>query len=221
MRHYELVLVLSPTLSPEETTGAWDRVKELVATASAAITHEEQWGMRRLAYPIRKAGQTFLEGNYLLTRFSTDKRLPQELDTHLRMTESILRYLLVRSEAPPPPKPPPQEAAPVAASDDLEDVEAPVAVAPTEEPAAAEVEEAEPKAEVEEPVVAEVEEPEAEAEVEDPAVAEVEEPEAEAEVEEPAVAEVEEPEAEAEVEEPAVAELENPEDGAEDQEKKP
>ena len=68
MRHYEVVVVLSPIMSPEESSGAWDQIKQVVSEHGGEITQEEQWGTRRLAYPIRKAGQTFLEGNYLLTR---------------------------------------------------------------------------------------------------------------------------------------------------------
>ena len=182
MRHYELVVVLSPILSQEEATSSWDRVKELVLTTPSEITHEEQWGMRRLAYPIRKAGQTFLEGNYLLTRFSTENKLSSDLETHLQMSESVLRHILVKS-LPQPPAPP----QPV-----VTEVEKPVVdEAKTEEPAAMEEGPAVDKAEGEEPAVAEVEE----AAVEEPAVAEVEE----AAVEESAVAEVEE----AAVEEPA------------------
>ena len=181
MRHYELVVVLSPILSQEEATSSWDRVKELVLTTPSEITHEEQWGLRRLAYPIRKAGQTFLEGNYLLTRFSTENKLSSDLETHLQMSESVLRHILVKS-LPQPPAPP----QPV-----VTEVEKPVVDEAKTEPAAMEEGPAVDKAEGEEPAVAEVEE----AAVEEPAVAEVEE----AAVEESAVAEVEE----AAVEEPA------------------
>ncbi len=105
MRHYELVVVLSPILSQEDSSGAWERIKELINRHGCDITQEEQWGMRRLAYPIRRAGQTFLEGNYLLTRFSTDTSVPRELEAHLGLSEDVLRSLIVKS-APPKPAPP-------------------------------------------------------------------------------------------------------------------
>ena len=77
MRHYELVVVLSPILSPEESSGSWERIKDIISQDGGDITKEEQWGMRRLAYPIRKAGQTFLEGNYILTRVQHRQSRPQ------------------------------------------------------------------------------------------------------------------------------------------------
>ena len=105
MRHYELVVVLSPILSQEEAAGEWDRIKSLVHRNGGGDPYEERWGMRRLAYPIKKAGQTFLEGNYLLTRFSSDTVVPPELEGHLRLSESVLRYLLTKS-GPPESTPP-------------------------------------------------------------------------------------------------------------------
>ena len=108
MRHYELIVVLSPILSQEDASGEWDRIKSLVYRNGDGDPYEERWGMRRLAYPIKKAGQTFLEGNYLLTRFSSDTVAPPELEAHLRMSESILRYLLTKAGPPESTPPSPQ-----------------------------------------------------------------------------------------------------------------
>jgi small subunit ribosomal protein S6 len=186
LRHYELVVVLSPILSPEDSSGSWERIKEIISQDGGDITKEEQWGMRRLAYPIRKAGQTFLEGNYLLTRFSTDKVVPRELEGYLRLAESVLRFLVVKSEAPKPVVPPVEE--PV--TSEASQPETPEAVAVqaeepgTQEPVAAQVEEPE----AQEPVTAQAEEPEAheeagtdqpgEPEAQELAVAQAQEPEA-------------------------------------------
>ena len=109
MRHYEIIVVLSPVLSQEESSETWGRIKELIAHHGGDLTQEEQWGMRRLSYPIKKAGQTFLEGNYLLTRFSTDTVVPRELETHLTLAEGVIRFLVVRSGEPKPVPPPPPE----------------------------------------------------------------------------------------------------------------
>jgi small subunit ribosomal protein S6 len=196
LRHYELVVVLSPILSPEDSSGSWERIKEIISQDGGDITKEEQWGMRRLAYPIRKAGQTFLEGNYLLTRFSTDKVVPRELEGYLRLAESVLRFLVVKSEAPKPVVPPVEE--PV--TSEASQPETPEAVAvQAEEPG------------TQEPVAAQAEEPEApeavaaqteESETQEPVVAQAEEPEAQ----EPVVAQAEEPEAQ----EPVAAQAEEP-----------
>ena len=152
MRHYEIIVVLSPVLSQEESSETWGRIKELIAHHGGDLTQEEQWGMRRLSYPIRKAGQTFLEGNYLLTRFSTDTVVPRELETHLTLAEGVIRFLVVRSGEPKPVPPPPPE--PIAAEGEEAGaiaVEEPVG----EEPAAVAVEDGAG----EEPVAVAVEEP--------------------------------------------------------------
>jgi small subunit ribosomal protein S6 len=103
-----LIVVLSPILSQEEAAGEWDRIKSLVHRNGGGDPYEERWGMRRLAYPIKKAGQTFLEGNYLLARFSSDTVAPPELDAHLRLSESVLRYLLTKAGPPESTPPSPQ-----------------------------------------------------------------------------------------------------------------
>ena len=99
MRQYELVVVFSPILSDEDKTSARNRIKQLITNGDGEIIQEEDWGMRRLAYPIRKGSQTFLEGSYFLTRFSTDTVAPRELEPQLNLGENILRYLLVNADS--------------------------------------------------------------------------------------------------------------------------
>ena len=108
MRHYELVVVLSPILNQDQATDVWGRIKDFISNRNGDITHEEKWGTRRLAYPIRKGSYQFLEGNYHLTRFSTDQSFNRELNTFLRLDEQVLRSLVVTTFAPgEEPKPPP------------------------------------------------------------------------------------------------------------------
>ena len=174
MRHYELVVVLSPMLNQEQSTDTWERIKGFISNRNGEIVREEAWGTRRLAYPIRKGSYQFLEGTYHLTLFSTETPFNQELATFLRLDEQVLRSLVVVAE---PPKPE-AEPAIVEAPAEVEEAVAEAAVAE----ATAEVEEAVAEADAEPAVAeapAEVEEPVAEAEAE-PAVAE-----APAEVEEP------------------------------------
>lgn len=110
MRHYELVVVLSPMLNQEQASTAWGRIKDFITNRSGEIDHEETWGTRRLAYAIKKGPYHFLEGSYHLTRFSTDTQFNQELLTFLRLDEQVLRAL-VTVTGPPQPTP---EPAPVA-----------------------------------------------------------------------------------------------------------
>ena len=119
MRHYELVVVLSPMISPDEAGQAWERIKGYLTNREAEIVHEERWGTRRLAYPVRKGQYQFLEGNYHLTRFTTEQSFNRELETYLKLDDNVLRSLVTstvseeeiaahaaQTRAPRPPRPP-------------------------------------------------------------------------------------------------------------------
>ena len=94
MRHYELVVVLSPMLNQEQLTETLSKIKGFITTRNAEISHEEQWGTRRLAYPIRKGQHRFLEGSYHLTRFATERAFNIELENFLKVDDEILRSLV-------------------------------------------------------------------------------------------------------------------------------
>lgn len=136
MRHYELVVVLSPMINPEEASQAWERIKGFITNREADIVHEERWGTRRLAYPVKKGQYQFLEGNYHLTRFATEGSFNRELENFLKLDDNVLRSLVTatlseeelaahaaQTRAPRPPRAPagmppaggPQGAPPAAA----------------------------------------------------------------------------------------------------------
>ena len=141
MRHYELVVVLSPMLNQEQASTEWVRIKEFITNRDSEIDHEETWGTRRLAYAIKKGPYHFLEGSYHLTRFSTETHFNQELLTFLRLDEQVLRSLLTVTGPPQPiPEPPPvvvqaavteqpEAAEATAAGDGASEPSAPAAVA--------------------------------------------------------------------------------------------
>ena len=119
MRHYELVVVLSPMISPDEAGQAWERIKGYITNREAEIVHEERWGTRRLAYPVKKGQYQFLEGNYHLTRFTTDQAFNRDLENYLKLDDQVLRSLVTitvseeelaahvaQTRAPRPPRPP-------------------------------------------------------------------------------------------------------------------
>ncbi|MQG11773.1 MAG: 30S ribosomal protein S6 [SAR202 cluster bacterium] len=185
-------------LNQEEVSQTWDKIKGFISTREAEISHEEQWGTRRLAYPIRKGQHRFLEGSYHLTRFATEKAFNIELENFLKVDDEVLRSLVTVTlpeeelaaqaaaaaraiRTPPPPRPavdpdvtqlPAEGAAPVAAPTPASD--APVAETVTEAPTAETAAEA-PAAEAD-PA------PEASVEAEESAAAE--EPETASEAEE-------------------------------------
>lgn len=171
MRYYELMMVVPP-MDDEVLSATLDRVNNDIAERGGTVVRQQRWGgLRRLAYPIKDHN----EGNYVLTHLELEPERAGELEANLRVSENVLRHLLLRIDSIPEVKETPPQPAPAA---EAAEVEAP-AEAESTETAAAEAPAEEPVAEAEVEAVAETEEetaPEAEAE---PAAAD-EAPEAEA-----------------------------------------
>ena len=92
MRDYELVVIISPEVTDEEVPVTLDKMNQFITDRGGSITEVNQWGRRKLAYPIGN----FMEGNYVLTQFKMEPKQTAELEASLRLTEEILRHLLVR-----------------------------------------------------------------------------------------------------------------------------
>ena len=93
MRRYELVVVLSPQVADEEVPDALERlVKRPVEAQGGQLQETDHWGRRKLAYPI----QSHLEGNYVVTQLSLDPSQTMELERGLKISEEVIRHLLVR-----------------------------------------------------------------------------------------------------------------------------
>ena len=107
LRHYELVTILSPMLNQDEAAAAWNEIKTFIADRDGALTAEQTWGTRRLAYPIRKGNYNFLEGSYYLSTFTAANPFNRELENYLRLDERVLRALVMRCDGPLEDKPPP------------------------------------------------------------------------------------------------------------------
>ena len=92
MRDYELIMVISPEVAEEDLPATIDKVSRWVTEIGGSVTQVDQWGRRKLAYPIKH----FAEGNYILTRFQSEPQQAAELEANLRISEEVLRHLLVR-----------------------------------------------------------------------------------------------------------------------------
>ena len=100
MREYELMFLLTPELPEDEVTTATERVSSLITNRGGEITKTDPLGRRRLAYPIRR----HLDGYYTVLRFKLEPNLTAELDRSLRLTEQVLRHIIVHAEEVPPPR---------------------------------------------------------------------------------------------------------------------
>src|SRR5690349_12786625 len=94
LHQYELVTILSPQLGEEELPAAVERINNFIVNRGGEVTNVDQWGRRRLAYPI----QRFNEGNYFVTDLSLDATRAAELEANLRISEDVIRHLLVRKD---------------------------------------------------------------------------------------------------------------------------
>ena len=96
MRTYELMYIIDPRVSEEESEGVHETVKKLVTDGGAEITRDEDMGRRKLAYPIDK--QT--EGRYRLLYLHSETGFHgvPELERRLEQSDKVLRYLTVRTD---------------------------------------------------------------------------------------------------------------------------
>ena len=92
MYQYELGIVLAPTLNEEEKIASLEKVKELVVRFGGTITKVDDWGKRRLAYEIDK----IKEGFYYFIEFNANGDAPSEVESRIRIMESVIRYLTIR-----------------------------------------------------------------------------------------------------------------------------
>ncbi|HEV8573359.1 MAG TPA: 30S ribosomal protein S6 [Dehalococcoidia bacterium] len=94
MREYELVLVVSPDVGDEGFPATVERVSKFINERGGAVKDVDQWGRRRLAYPIRR----FTEGFYAVTHFSLEPTEVRALEGNLDLAEDVLRHLVVRQD---------------------------------------------------------------------------------------------------------------------------
>ena len=96
MRRYELVTIITPQVPDEELSDAVERLIRRPVESQGGVCEEiNQWGRRRLAYPI----QRHQEGNYVHTQLQLEPTQTRELERALRISEEVLRHLLVRLDA--------------------------------------------------------------------------------------------------------------------------
>jgi small subunit ribosomal protein S6 len=92
---YELVFILDANLSEDDFTRVLGKVNDQITKLGGTVTETNQWGKRRLAYPINKQA----EGNYVLEKVQINQTALKELDANLKMSEDVLRYLFVRENS--------------------------------------------------------------------------------------------------------------------------
>ena len=87
---YETIFIINPTLGEEAVASVVDKFKALIE-ANGTIETVDDWGKRRFAYPINDLN----EGYYTLVQFESKPEFPAELDRIYKITDGIMRSLII------------------------------------------------------------------------------------------------------------------------------
>ncbi len=93
MRKYETLYVLKPDLEEEKRNELIEKFKTIIEK-DGEIEEVNEWGTKKLAYEIDK----IKEGYYVLVNFKANTDLPKELERNFRISDDVIRYLVVNLE---------------------------------------------------------------------------------------------------------------------------
>jgi small subunit ribosomal protein S6 len=91
MKHYETVFILNPVLSEDQAKDTVEKFVKVLTKAKAQIVNTENWGLKKMAYPIQNKSTGF----YNLIEFSASPDTIQTLETEYRRDESVMRFLTI------------------------------------------------------------------------------------------------------------------------------
>ena len=94
MNNYETVFILTPVLSDVQMKEAVEKFKAVLLAEKAEIINEENWGLKKLAYPIQKKSTGF----YQLLEFKAEAPTIEKLEVNFRRDEKVLRFLTFRND---------------------------------------------------------------------------------------------------------------------------
>ncbi len=89
--HYETVFIMTPVLSEDQMKETVQKFENILTGKGAEIVHQENWGLRKLEYPIQKKSSGF----YHLFEYKADGNMVGELELQFRRDERIMRFLTV------------------------------------------------------------------------------------------------------------------------------
>lgn len=91
LNNYETVFILTPVLSQEQMTEAVEKFKKILTGNGSKIVFENNWGLRKLAYPIQKKSTGF----YYLIEFQAEGEVIGKLELEYKRDERVMRFLTV------------------------------------------------------------------------------------------------------------------------------
>ena len=93
MRRYETIFILRPSLSEEEINTVVDNALAIITEGNGQIVELDRWGMRKLAYPIKKE----IQGFYVFCDYSGAPESVAEMERKFRIDDSVLRYMTIKT----------------------------------------------------------------------------------------------------------------------------
>ena len=94
LNQYETVFIATPVLSEVQMKETVQKFKDLIKSVKGEVVHEENWGLKKLAYPIQKKSTGF----YHMIEFRAEGDFIGKLETEIRRDERIIRFLTMKME---------------------------------------------------------------------------------------------------------------------------
>lgn len=94
MNKYELALIVDAKIEDDARTAVVEKAKGYITRYGGNVTEVEEVGKKKLAYEIQKMD----EGFYYYIQFESDPASPAEIESHIRIMDNILRFLIVRKD---------------------------------------------------------------------------------------------------------------------------
>jgi small subunit ribosomal protein S6 len=94
INQYETVFIATPVLSEAQMKEAVEKFRKVITDNSGEVVHEEDWGLKKLAYPIQKKSTGF----YHLIEFKSEGAFIEKLETQFRRDEKVMRFLTFKMD---------------------------------------------------------------------------------------------------------------------------
>lgn len=92
MRRYETIFILRPNCSEEEITRITDSTTQIIEAAEGTVIELNRWGMKKLAYLIKKEGMGF----YVFCDYTATPAAVSEVERRFRIDDAVLKYMTVK-----------------------------------------------------------------------------------------------------------------------------
>lgn len=92
MKAYEIIVIVDSALTEEEVEGQIGEISDMILKGKGEVKEVQRWGKKRLAYVVKKRR----EGYYLLFHVSADPKLVSSLERNFKISEKVLKYMVVR-----------------------------------------------------------------------------------------------------------------------------